>query len=205
MCRGTHRMGTAQAGEPLPTSKLRSCRRAYPRAGGGTSQHRHPAAPPRGLSPRRRGNRPHGAQRRQVLGPIPAQAGEPRSRFAALVIRRAYPRAGGGTSSRKVERFLSKGLSPRRRGNLPNQRRIRFRGGPIPAQAGEPTRSALRPCRYGAYPRAGGGTGGGMEARPRDPGLSPRRRGNRDQPGHLGNRPGPIPAQAGEPPMRRGE
>ena len=112
---------------------------------------------------------------------------------------RVYPRAGGGTQRYSDWAYRDEGLSPRRRGN----RHFDFPApepvGSIPAQAGEPGHSSPLLVSLRVYPRAGGGTGVGLNAGPLAEGLSPRRRGNRDDlaqdvPGH-----GSIPAQAGEP------
>ena len=56
----------------------RSPGRAYPRAGGGTANNTDDIPPEKGLSPRRRGNRPGGLGGAHRRGPIPAQAGEPK-------------------------------------------------------------------------------------------------------------------------------
>ena len=128
--------------------------------------------------PRRRGN-PHGrgAPGRRG-GPIPAQAGEPRSRAASPSVSRAYPRAGGGTRSSPTATSTLKGLSPRRRGNHLARPELLLRHGPIPAQAGEPRRSRGGRGDTRAYPRAGGGTAYQLGPAGVLEGLSPRRRGN---------------------------
>ena len=175
--------------------------RAYPRAGGGTglrprSHRRRP-----GLSPRRRGNLPPRSVLDVSLGPIPAQAGEPRSPTRTGTAPRAYPRAGGGTPSIARTAAIELGLSPRRRGNHVAGRVRELRPGPIPAQAGEPRPPHQTSPPLRAYPRAGGGTraGDGGDACRR--GLSPRRRGNRRRAGSADTWRRPIPAQAGEPPL----
>ena len=91
-----------------------------------------------------------------------------------------------------------------------------------PAQAGEPPRPRRSGTSRRAYPRAGGGTqvviatirwavglspaGGGTalpsRAHATDHGLSPRRRGNREERRVVIAEFGPIPAQAGEPASR---
>ena len=71
--------------------------------------------------------------------------------------------------------------------------------GPIPADAGEPDElPALKP-HFRAYPR---GRGGARKIRAHTAcheGLSPRTRGSPAPGARLGARPGPIPADAGEP------
>ena len=192
----------AQAGEPCGHCSFLGQSRAYPRAGGGTVPQGREHLAPAGLSPRRRGNRQCHGVRVQPAGPIPAQAGEPDTDCPRQRIRRAYPRAGGGTRGPGFAQQPALGLSPRRRGNLGQADGARPVRGPIPAQAGEPMRSTRPPTPTRAYPRAGGGTGieKGIEAF--NAGLSPRRRGNPGGGQRHRARHGPIPAQAGEPSCR---
>ena len=186
----------AQAGEPdVDLSSRRRVRwRAYPRAGWGNrslrsvgcstalrgpipAQAGEPSCSARhrrrdslqGLSPRRRGNRltapPAGGN--VMPRPIPAQAGEPGPSHTATARnpQRAYPRAGGGTSDKRC----------RRNGARSWKAYPRAGGGtfvPVSAPSGATSR---------AYPRAGGGTASGVsrQCTITEPGLSPRRRGNR--------------------------
>ena len=108
----------AQAGEPSTSTRTSAGARAYPRAGGGTGEIGDLVRCPEGLSPRRRGNPVGGLAELAPLGPIPAQAGEPRSRRCRPRESRAYPRAGGGTEYSAALPASTTGLSPRRRGNL---------------------------------------------------------------------------------------
>ena len=135
-----------------------------------------------------------------MRGPIPAQAGEPTAVPWFLRLARAYPRAGGGTGPESQQFARHPGLSPRRRGNPAPDAGKGPRGGPIPAQAGEPPTRTCARWASGAYPRAGGGTPKEVAMPDRAPGLSPRRRGNLFQLAVSVHPPGPIPAQAGEPP-----
>ena len=89
----------AQAGEPCGTGREGRGRAAYPRAGGGTVGVDVARRRDLGLSPRRRGNPPREDPRGGELRPIPAQAGEPTDEDATSYRGKAYPRAGGGTSS----------------------------------------------------------------------------------------------------------
>ena len=143
-----------------------------------------------GLSPRRRGNPGPYPRYPPRSGPIPAQAGEPMAMMSLNGQFGAYPRAGGGTLNALAEVARWPGLSPRRRGNLLPHGLHPGAQGPIPAQAGEPSRRGLPRWPLRAYPRAGGGT------------LDQGQPGDRLQVhGYLSDlvRPGPIPAQAGEP------
>ena len=130
----------------------------YPRVGGGTRYGLTNGDRIVGLSPRGRGNLEQAGHPYQNLRSIPAWAGEPRqqrrrqrgarsipawagepsrSRLSSA-LPRVYPRVGGGTAAKQCLRKVSRGLSPRGRGN----RKLRFtdlRGnGSIPAWAGEP-------------------------------------------------------------------
>ena len=189
----------AQAGEPGRCCRRTRSRRVYPRAGGGTIVALPADATVSGLSPRRRGNLPFRTRHQHHLGSIPAQAGEPSPKWWRHSTRRVYPRAGGGTRDMNAIVLHKQGLSPRRRGNRRRAGRRRVRQGSIPAQAGEPRGRIGSSSPPRVYPRAGGGTAIGALGEKDILGLSPRRRGNPSPPEHNRQRPGSIPAQAGEP------
>ena len=170
----------AQAGEPLPESRPETHPGVYPRAGGGTVAREVRVRPPRGLSPRRRGNRILSPGRMPGGGSIPAQAGEPRADPRGSSRHWVYPRAGGGTIRAGFRAFCPVGS--------------------IPAQAGEPWIPPPGRIPAMVYPRAGGGTSALLSGSSSALGLSPRRRGNLDDHPPIGRRLGSIPAQAGEPP-----
>ena len=193
----------AQAGEPAMSEWVRIDERAYPRAGGGTRGASGPVRTTEGLSPRRRGNRTASPPRVLRQGPIPAQAGEPCRGFRGGDWPRAYPRAGGGTLFTLGIMRSCRGLSPRRRGNRLHTGMNSAREGPIPAQAGEPVERTPGNPSVRAYPRAGGGTMMASASRQDVQGLSPRRRGNLSDATSVDQVQGPIPAQAGEPGLRR--
>ena len=168
----------AQAGEPRDDDQDGHQARVYPRAGGGTGGGSRRGRRYRGLSPRRRGNRPLAGVVSESTGSIPAQAGEPYDGMEWIRGKEVYPRAGGGTRSARTFSPSPAGLSPRRRGNQLRGRFIEVAAGSIPAQAGEPEAALGAAEDTGVYPRAGGGTGD-MFSMPRpNGGLSPRRRGN---------------------------
>ena len=89
----------------------------------------------------------------------------------------------GGTSFYQDVDWTGYGLSPRVRGNPPFTHHPRPSAGSIPACAGEPYAPAGRPRRLGVYPRVCGGTGQVEWSSGVGMGLSPRVRGNPQQPG----------------------
>ena len=108
----------------------------------------------------------------------------------------------GGTFTFSSSRQSPRGLSPRVRGNRDRRPGRAQRGGSIPACAGEPHLTALRPARPEVYPRVCGGTWTRAKEQAPFVGLSPRVRGNpRPSCGHPHRR-GSIPACAGEPSSR---
>ena len=148
----------ASAGEPRPRSSTTRPSPVYPRECGGTaaSVKAYPAM--MGLSPRVRGNQPHGLGLSVGSGSIPASAGEPRSYSERQPMRRVYPRECGGTRNEHVRFMPGAGLSPRVRGNHPDQVADNILKGSIPASAGEPE-DALAAAEFTeVYPRECGGT-----------------------------------------------
>ena len=155
----------------------------------------------RGLSPRVRGNQPSWAAPSSSARPIPACAGQPVGVAVFLLQAAAYPRVCGATLPENLRHPLAYGLSPRVRGN-PAARSHRCPGtGPIPACAGQPSRSCSRRRRVAAYPRVCGATGERAIRDTQTGGLSPRVRGNQFHPWSRPRNPGPIPACAGQPCM----
>ena len=168
----------ACAGEPPAASARRHRGQDYPRVCGGTVVRPRSRSPPRGLSPRVRGNLRPDRPRRRLRGTIPACAGEPPARLTAHPPAEDYPRVCGGTQTLQLRHWQTQGLSPRVRGNLRPDRPRRGLCGTIPACAGEPP-----PLRPGAtsskdYPRVCGGTDSSTAVSRTVPGLSPRVRGN---------------------------
>ena len=132
-------------------------------------------------------------------GSIPAWAGEPTMRRPGRTLRTVYPRVGGGTPCIAGAARISRGLSPRGRGNRRAFRSYRPSYRSIPAWAGEPALDVMAADLPRVYPRVGGGTSQARSFRARHSGLSPRGRGNPLQgyPGRHRHR--SIPAWAGEP------
>ena len=134
----------------------------------------------------------------EVVGPIPACAGESRDLAATFFESRAYPRVCGGIDVALALRVHPEGLSPRVRGNRPEAGLKPMSRGPIPACAGESGWRDLRRRAEGAYPRVCGGIEAGVERPELREGLSPRVRGNLRRGINESNSRGPIPACAGE-------
>ena len=91
------------------------------------------------------------------------------------------------------------GLSPRVRGNRGSRPRCRRKPGSIPACAGQPFICWKRLSGCKVYPRVCGATMSIHFSKCGIGGLSPRVRGNPEQKCQEGERPGSIPACAGQP------
>ena len=105
----------------------------------------------------------------------------------------------GGTPSSQSLPVVSKGLSPRVRGNRYYGSGVAVPFRSIPACAGEPNITPKSDCQPPVYPRVCGGTLAQRGCPPSVLGLSPRVRGNRiGAPGN-GHPARSIPACAGEP------
>ena len=95
--------------------------------------------------------------------------------------------------------MITRGLSPRMRGNPRAKPLPRRRRGSIPAYAGEPSSIRTTTAHTEVYPRVCGGTGFQATAAAWCAGLSPRMRGNRRRQPPPPPLRGSIPAYAGEP------
>ena len=129
----------ACAGEPLPPRSEQKPAKVYPRVCGGTSSSVSRLPLGRGLSPRVRGNPDYGGIRSNEVRSIPACAGEPTSYQGFDLVVRVYPRVCGGTPIPRTTRRYGQGLSPRVRGNHPEEILLPVRTRSIPACAGEPS------------------------------------------------------------------
>ena len=181
------------------TTARRKAVTVYPRVCGGTRPLPMPTPRPRGLSPRVRGNRRHRERSESPERSIPACAGEPSTPAMCAATYSVYPRVCGGTHRIPVGPTASQGLSPRVRGNLPDNHYAGLKRWSIPACAGEPNCDIWNPTRPKVYPRVCGGTDWGALARAKRGGLSPRVRGNRPRRPHRSHPGRSIPACAGEP------
>ena len=89
---------------------------------------------------------------------IPAGAGEPNSTPPQDATLKVYPRGCGGTAAGLFFHSVSKGLSPRVRGNLPALPLPPIFKRSIPAGAGEPPVERTHKDLLAVYPRGCGGT-----------------------------------------------
>ena len=196
-----HSLGSipAHAGEPPYAPAPHTFRRVYPRACGGTNAEIEPHGVEKGLSPRMRGNRLRTTVRAAQAGSIPAHAGEPQSPHSESGTPRVYPRACGGTRTKRRQNRYSGGLSPRMRGNHSETELRAEEIGSIPAHAGEPSSTPARLSQGRVYPRACGGTIEIMASSNDFTGLSPRMRGNLIRKWVQRDALRSIPAHAGEP------
>ena len=197
--RGNDRSIPACAGEPLARTRTCTFVAVYPRVCGGTGAGLEQGMSGGGLSPRVRGNP---SARLLSDGPnrsIPACAGEPSARAAARRPRSVYPRVCGGTLLDPDVLRVGDGLSPRVRGNPCQGGQSDAADRSIPACAGEPEFAGRRQPGQQVYPRVCGGTILARNAFTLADGLSPRVRGNRPNRYSQPERPGSIPACAGEP------
>ena len=170
----------------------------YPRACGGTLSPQSIWTVTTGLSPRLRGNEFALRYTQREDGSIPALAGERKKIYSTRLQGKVYPRACGGTAPVFASVFVTQGLSPRLRGNVPVALFSHDQQGSIPALAGERSTALLKRCSTKVYPRACGGTHWPVFPLQRREGLSPRLRGNGRRMFTWSALQGSIPALAGE-------
>ncbi len=155
-----------------------------------------------GPSPRTRGNHFLATLDGNVLGTIPADAGEPGLATVTMPPFWDHPRGRGGTLGESSFDKRLEGPSPRTRGNHDIHPGADGYRGTIPADAGEPPYSWKRTCISGDHPRGRGGTVSCHSALAEFVGPSPRTRGNQSKGACDGGGLWTIPADAGEPPAR---
>ena len=145
--RGKHTLATlatlatrsipACAGETYLALGLKLALAVYPRVCGGNGVQRLGLQDKPGLSPRVRGKPTRASKAKVSPGSIPACAGETAAFLAAFLARRVYPRVCGGNGKSAALLICLLGLSPRVRGKPRRSWRRSWRGGSIPACAGE--------------------------------------------------------------------
>ena len=148
----------ARAGQPDTKVHAAVIEVVYPRACGATAKAHQQRVWGIGLSPRVRGNRARARARRELLGSIPARAGQPARRCSPTRQTTVYPRACGATDMSAPNIHLAVGLSPRVRGNPAHRALVRGRDRSIPARAGQPPTEGAGNLEVPVYPRACGAT-----------------------------------------------
>ena len=173
----TPRSIPARAGKPRTPKQCAGHRRVYPRPCGETR--RRPPHPPslRGLSPPVRGNPRRNKVEYVNFRSIPARAGKPVSRRAAMPPRAVYPRPCGETMLSQHARLDGLGLSPPVRGNPASRTGPIPRRRSIPARAGKPEHAINLPILNRVYPRPCGETAVFVATLYLSSGLSPPVRG----------------------------
>ena len=116
---------------------------------------------------------------------------------------RVYPRTGGGNSDKDRPALKEEGLSPHGRGKPSRGAGVVHCPGSIPARAGETFSFWRGICRFGVYPRTGGGNFSRYTSAQDWQGLSPHGRGKRRPVNCTNILPRSIPARAGETTPRR--
>ena len=146
-----------------------------------------------------RGNRRRPEPLRRAERSIPACAGQPSSRCSPITLPAVYPRVCGATTIRRAARPSSMGLSPRVRGNRYRRSHGVDHRRSIPACAGQPGMMSAAHSHGKVYPRVCGATACLLFSHASPRSLSPRVRGNRCGKRYPVERPGSIPACAGQP------
>ena len=169
----------ARAGQPHRLKCRTDALGAYPRSRGATRMSACSRSSTAGLSPLARGNPIPARAFPLRAGPIPARAGQPDNTRVRVNQIRAYPRSRGATFHEPSRLPPLLGLSPLARGNQHDDGHPQPRRGPIPARAGQPSRSVAPGTGSGAYPRSRGATPHASRSSGAGQGLSPLARGNR--------------------------
>ena len=128
----------ASAGKPLRRTDFGLVRRVYPRECGETAAGNVAKCWTSGLSPRVRGNRRTALLPETNCGSIPASAGKPGRHLSQPDLAGVYPRECGETFETDPRAVITRGLSPRVRGNLLARVVVGGQVGSIPASAGKP-------------------------------------------------------------------
>ena len=153
-----------------------------------------------GPSPRVRGSPERNLQSGLWGGTIPACAGEPMAWLRSRPALGDHPRVCGGAADANHWAGVRAGPSPRVRGSPFDGEQPVLPPGPIPACAGEPSRTGVSVQRSRDHPRVCGGANNVFFARSPISGPFPRVRGSPSRILLSGELSGTIPACAGEPP-----
>ena len=189
----------AHAGQPRARRFRRSSTRVHPRSRGAAARTMTAARILSGPSPLTRGSHLGLRLPRWGVGSIPAHAGQPWTRQTDFRRPRVHPRSRGAAVSTSPGSNVIEGPSPLTRGSPTSQRRPIWRGGSIPAHAGQPW---VRDCDVAVprvHPRSRGAASTAVEHRLDASGPSPLTRGSRAGAPRGQRHQGSIPAHAGQP------
>ncbi len=189
----------ACAGEPRCQTQPWRHPGVHPRVCGGACPCARKRASSTGSSPRVRGSRRAQRRHRHSWGFIPACAGEPSSNERRLSGREVHPRVCGGARPNRSRTNTAVGSSPRVRGSPLTTTVALPPLGFIPACAGEPQWEGGVPVPGRVHPRVCGGADAVKTLDTVVVGSSPRVRGSLSRARQQVQRPGFIPACAGEP------
>ena len=189
----------AGAGNPNESSGQEPAPRVHPRGCGESGVAPFKGRRREGPSPRVRGILEGLRHADADRGSIPAGAGNPTRRRRARAATRVHPRGCGESWGRPGVIVCDRGPSPRVRGIPGHQMPHVRRSGSIPAGAGNPKRVCQGSSRTWVHPRGCGESAEVHAALGPGGGPSPRVRGIRPAVGHGVERPGSIPAGAGNP------
>ena len=171
----------------------------YPRVGGEPQCARPNYPASTGLSPRGRGTLQQDTDPHDMIGSIPAWAGNPLDTGVSSPPKGVYPRVGGEPNCQPLLTPKLEGLSPRGRGTRPHHLGRGEGHRSIPAWAGNPWAPCPGLASAGVYPRVGGEPPAWPCGPQRGWGLSPRGRGTRMVLGTVPCMFGVYPRVGGEP------
>ena len=196
-CR-SKRIIPARAGQTDTRNRCRLPRPDHPRACGANLDAIPDIAPYFGSSPRVRGKRRGGRQRRVGVRIIPARAGQTPCWSTAMPQQTDHPRACGANTANKRLKITADGSSPRVRGKLGGAHSVGALPRIIPARAGQTSRAAGSHAVSTDHPRACGANPAALLSLVAASGSSPRVRGKPERRSLSDGQLRIIPARAGQ-------
>ncbi len=197
----SHKTGSipALAGQPQASARATAVHWVHPRSRGAAICHQLAQRPPLGPSPLSRGSHSPVGRRRGSRGSIPALAGQPTVKNAAITTAMVHPRSRGAATKPGVRTWSNWGPSPLSRGSRLPHGLGQAAGGSIPALAGQPVPPPWSAHLERVHPRSRGAARYVSLLADKLSGPSPLSRGSRRP--HLRgvHLAGSIPALAGQP------